>query len=172
MDKKQIEQKLREEHSKYFRAFREAENLFEDRVDKAGNPYIKHLDSVAMRCNTDIQKGIAYLHDVVEDIEHITEEVLLNKHLIDPYIVECVSILTRKDNQTYSEYIDGIISSYNIDVYTVKLRDLEDNMNLTRFKEPTLKDIKRIKDRYIPAWICINKALALLRLKLQNKGDQ
>ena len=67
-------------------------------------------------------------------------------------IVKGVALLTKTEFETYSNYIDVLVNNGSIDALYVKKADLEDNMNLSRLKEVTERDINRLEKRYIPTW--------------------
>ena len=115
--------------------------LFKDKTDKGGHPYLFHLVRVSKGCIGNNAKIIALLHDVLEDTDK-THMFLVNKY--GNYIADSVSILTKKDNEKYSQYIGRIIDSKNLDCIQVKMNDLLDNMNLERLKSITKADIDRI----------------------------
>lgn len=108
--------------------------------DKAGKPYIDHVKRVASSMSNELLKTIAILHDTLEDT-FLTKDMLL--HLFSTTVVYNVDLLTRKEGESYSEYIDKILGS--IPACKVKLADLEDNMNLSRLKEITDEDLDRVK---------------------------
>ena len=58
-------------------------------------------------------------------------------------IVAAVSLLTKKENQPYDDYISAI--KKNSLATKIKLADLKDNMNTSRLKKITEKDKLRIK---------------------------
>ncbi|MBR4260450.1 MAG: GTP pyrophosphokinase [Clostridia bacterium] len=122
--------------------------LFENDVDKGGFPYILHLMYVYKHVSTIEEKTIALLHDVIED------KKVDAKDLIDigfpEDIVNDVSMLTRVKPMEYNDYIDRIIKNGSIRALHVKLADLENNMDLNRIKNPTVKDFDRVQKRYIP----------------------
>lgn len=117
-----------------------AERAHFGQYDKAGKPYIDHPKRVASLMPNDILKTIAILHDTLEDT-FVTRDMLL--HLFSSTVVYNVDLLTRKEGESYSEYIDKILGS--IPACKVKLADLEDNMNLSRLKEITDEDLNRVK---------------------------
>ena len=67
------------------------------------------------------------------------------KSIICENLIECIQLLTRKENEKYSDYIVRIIDSNNVIALEVKLHDLENNMDITRLKCIGQKDIDRIK---------------------------
>jgi len=57
----------------------------------------------------------------------------------------------------YEFYIDKIIESNNQEAIEIKIKDLLHNMDVTRLKKITKKDLKRI-EKYIKAYLkIINK---------------
>ena len=109
--------------------------------DKGGYPYIEHSIRVANNFTDPVLKTIAILHDTLEDT-WLTKEII--EKLFGSSMATYVDALTRREDESYSEYIDRII---NTSTYAckVKITDLEDNMNLARLKEITEEDINRVK---------------------------
>lgn len=131
-----------------------------DMVDKGGNPYINHLISVSMFCQNKYAKIGGLLHDIIEDTK-CTPEILLQNG-IPQIIVDAIEVVSRKDGESYSEFIERIIASNNIIALEIKLGDLLNNMDLSRIPTVREKDIKRINTRYIPAKIKIEERLKFL----------
>lgn len=119
-------------------------NKFAGKVDKAGKPYIRHLE----RVYRDVAEGggdidqcvIALLHDIIEDTD-TTEGDLVE--FFPNRIVRAVFVLTKRPTQSYMEYISLVKN--NEDSLVVKLADLRDNMDITRLNEITDKDVERLK---------------------------
>ena len=88
------------------------------------------------------------LHDVIED-KKVTKSDLLDIGF-PKNIVEDVEMLTRVKPIEYNDYIDNLIKNGSVSALHVKLADLENNMDLTRIKNPTVKDYQRVEKRYIP----------------------
>lgn len=114
---------------------------FKDKVDKAGCSYIQHLFRVADAASNEDGKlyQVGLLHDIFEDTDTSVEEL---REYVDEEIIDAVKILTRRpynkksiptQRDTYMEYINSIIESGNILAIMVKLCDLKDNMDITRF---------------------------------------
>lgn len=131
-----------------FKALEIITTLFENDVDKGGMPYILHIEYVYKHVSSVNEKIVALLHDVIED-KNVTKEDLLEIGF-PKKIVEDVVILTRVRPMEYSDYIDKLIKKGSVEALHVKLADLENNMDLTRIKNPTVKDYERVKKRYIP----------------------
>ncbi len=136
-------------------------NLFSDKLDKGGYPYLDHLYEVSNRVSGENTKIIGLLHDVIEDTNMTAEDLKEAGFAME--IIEAIQILTRKDNEDYREYIDRIVASNNIDALNVKLADLNHNMDISRIKNPTIKDMDRVEKRYRPAYIKIQAKLEELK---------
>ena len=131
--------------------------LFEGKFDKGGFPYLVHLHEVSSRVDGEDAKIIGILHDVLEDTD-ITRDDLI-KMGYSEHIVSSIETLTRKKGEDYNDYIERIIESNNKDALNVKLADLNHNMDISRIKNPTVKDVDRIEKRYRPAYIKISNKL-------------
>ena len=107
--------------------------------DKADIDYINHSKTVASFVNTDDEKAAAYLHDVLEDTE-ITSEELLQKG-IPVSVVNAVEVLTKTKDVPYLDYLKKV--KKNPIARVVKLADLKHNSGLTRISQPTASDFKR-----------------------------
>ena len=112
---------------------------FKDKVDKAGKSYINHLfrvaDTASNVCYFSEETSnklyqIGLLHDIFEDTDTSAEEL---REYVDEEIIYAIRILTREPEVTYMDYINSIIESGNILTIIVKLCDLKDNMDITRF---------------------------------------
>jgi (p)ppGpp synthase/HD superfamily hydrolase len=117
-------------------------------IDKAGAPYILHPLRVMMAQTTDLARAAAVLHDVVEDTP-ISLATLRARDIPDE-VVKAVELLTRPEGEhDYDDYLERI--SQNEIAKAVKLADLKDNMDLSRIRTVTDKDMARIK-KYAAAY--------------------
>ena len=107
--------------------------------DKAGQAYILHPMHVAEQMETDAEKAVAYLHDVVEDTG-VTLEDLRSMGFSDE-IVDAVEAITRQDGESYDQYLQRV--ACNAIARRVKLADLRHNSDLSRFQHPTAADYAR-----------------------------
>ena len=121
--------------------------LFENDLDKGGLPYMLHITYVYKHVFTIEEKVTALLHDIIED-KKVTREDLLEVGF-PKKIVDDVSILTRVKPMDYNLYIDNLIKNGSVEALHVKLADLENNIDLTRIKNPTMDDYQRVEKRYI-----------------------
>ncbi len=123
------------------KAFRIAEKAHAGQKDKAGKDYIVHPAAVAGMLETDEEKAVAYLHDVVEDTDVTLED--LRSFGFNELIVEAVKAITKTEGEDYDDYIERL--SENELAVKVKLADMKHNSDITRFDEPTEKDIERCR---------------------------
>jgi len=119
-------------------------------LDKAGEQYILHPLRLMIKAKNEIDRCVAVLHDVVEDTCINIHD--LRREGFSEEIIEAVLCLTKQKGESYKEFI--IRLSKNKVARRVKILDLKDNLDLSRLKDITDKDIKRA-DKY-------KKALALL----------
>lgn len=125
--------------------------LFKDKTDKGGNPYIGHLIQVAQNVKPQYAR-IAFCHDVIEDCG-VDEKWLMNPDFgLTEYEIKAIRTLTRPKGMTYSNYILNIMNTEDLGIMYVKMADLLDNMNLNRLRDMSKEDIDRVTDRYIPAY--------------------
>ena len=109
-------------------------------VDKAEKDYILHPMTVASYMDTDTEKAIAYLHDVLEDT-NVTVDALRN--IFPNEIVDTLITLTHEQNESYSDYIQRVSKSKL--AKKVKVADLLHNLDITRIKQPTKQDYERLE---------------------------
>lgn len=120
-----------------------ASDVFQNKTDKADEPYILHCLRVMqnVRCSHPDAKIVAMLHDVVEDTIITFDD--LRKMGFSDNIVRTVDLLTHRPEQPYDDYIKYIGLD---DIATaVKLADLEDNSQITRLKGLGKKDFDRME---------------------------
>ena len=110
-------------------------------VDKGGHDYIYHPLRVEAKCNSLEEKIVALLHDTVEDGGVAAEYLLMRG--FPQNIVDAVLSVSRKEREDYFDFI--LRCKENPIGRVVKIRDLEDNMDITRLNELTEKDIERLK---------------------------
>lgn len=125
--------------------------LFKDKIDKGGKPYIGHLIRVAQNVKPQFAR-IAFCHDVIEDCG-VDEKWLMNPDFgLTEYEIKAIRTLTRPKGATYSNYILNIMNTEDLGIMYVKMADLLDNMNFNRLRDMSKKDIDRVIELYIPAY--------------------
>lgn len=122
---------------------------FEGKVDLAGRPYIMHLLRVMADLNSDDEElnCIALGHDLIEDCylsRYDGYYDLIGRGFTDR-IASGISLLTKAKGDTYDIYIQRI--SLNPDAVLVKMADLRDNMDLSRFGEKYITDSDILRQR-------------------------
>ena len=131
-----------------------AEKAHEGQMDKGGHPYILHPLRVMNRCETEMEKIAALLHDVLEDSDHTLED--LRREGFAEEILEALVCLTHLEGEDYMAYIERICQ--NPLAARVKHADLQDNMDISRIPQPTEKDFARL-EKYKKAKARIEEAM-------------
>lgn len=131
-----------------------AAKIHRTQTDKAGRPYILHPLRVMLSLTDDAARMVAVLHDVVEDAPKNAPGLPgelddLRAQGFSEEVVCAVDALTKREAEDYEAFIERVAK--NPLATRVKLADLEDNMNLTRFAELTNDDLQRL-GRYHRAW--------------------
>lgn len=108
-------------------------------VDKAGEPYILHPLRLMLTMQTEIERIVAVLHDIVEDTPITFND--LRKEGFSEKVISAIECVTKKDGEDYDSFIKRI--SHNPLATAVKLADLEDNMDLARLSKVADKDMLR-----------------------------
>ncbi|HOF16960.1 MAG TPA: phosphohydrolase [Bacteroidales bacterium] len=121
--------------------------------DKSGANYILHPLRVMERGKTEIEKICGVLHDVVEDSEWTFE--MLEKEGFSNEIIDVLRCVTKEsEEEDYEVFINRI--AQNPIAVEVKINDLLDNMDITRFKNLNEQDLKRL-NKYLKAFWKLKK---------------
>lgn len=110
-------------------------------VDKGGHPYILHPLAVMMNVETNVEKIVAVLHDVLEDTELTLNDLESEGFGYDVLIP--LGILTKGKGVSYDDYIKQIAKN-NV-ARNVKIQDIRNNMDLSRIENLSKKDFERNK---------------------------
>jgi (p)ppGpp synthase/HD superfamily hydrolase len=110
-----------------------------DQYDKAGMPYILHPLRVASVMNTEEEKIVAVLHDVVEDTDVASAEI---HHKYGSLIGNAVDAITKK------EKVNGRFESYRDIALKVKLADMTDNSLPERLASLSVEKQVRLAAKY------------------------
>ncbi len=134
------------------RAYKIACQLHAGQTDKAGRPYIEHLTRVMLRVQMDggdrFQQIAALLHDSIEDEKTTADELLALG--VPSEAVVLVQALTKREEQSYEDYLRGLIGRYR--VVTVKMADLDDNSDPERLELLPERQRMRLQAKYAQAW--------------------
>lgn len=104
-------------------------------TDQNGRPYIEHARRVMDRMDTEEEKTVAILHDVVEDTEMTLKDLM--DEGFSRTVIDTLDQLTKRKDMTYDEYIEDISCSPLAS--KVKLAELEDNMDVVRVNKMSFK---------------------------------
>ncbi|WP_375771218.1 GTP pyrophosphokinase [Archangium gephyra] len=115
--------------------------------DKAGQTYILHPLRVMMRLETETERMVAILHDVVEDSPWTLERLRALGYPEE--VLGALDCLTKREGETYEAFIERVLPHPL--ARRVKRADLEDNMDVRRLPAVTAKDAERLA-RYRAAW--------------------
>ncbi len=119
--------------------------------DRYGAPYILHPLRVMARVHGGAEKIVAILHDVVEDTDWTFAD--LRRQGFSPEVLEALDCVTKRKGETYEDFVRR--SATNPLARSVKLADLEDNMDVRRLSRITPRDQARLA-KYLKAWTTLS----------------
>ncbi|CAM3997190.1 GTP pyrophosphokinase [Vibrio aerogenes CECT 7868] len=108
--------------------------------DKGGQPYILHPLRVMFQFDSEKERIVAVLHDVIEDSNITLNEIKGNG--FSDEIIEALDCLSRRQDENYDEFIDRVLT--NQLACMIKIEDIKDNLNVTRLNNIKEKDLKRL----------------------------
>jgi hypothetical protein len=130
------------------RAIEIATKAHEGATDKYGAPYINHVKRVMNMGQTDNEKIVGVLHDVIEDTHWIFED--LEKEGFSKEVIDALKCVTKTSKD--EDYVDFITRvKINPLAVKVKLNDLTDNLDIKRMPEVLESDLKRL-NKYLKAY--------------------
>lgn len=135
------------------RAIEIAVEAHREQTDKAGSPYLLHPLRVMMSLDTDAERIVGVLHDVVEDgpgwtFERLEEEGF-SSTVLDA--LRLVTKLPEDEGDSEAVYVAFVRRAKgNKIARRVKTADILDNLNASRLSTLTEKDMRRM-NRYLAA---------------------
>ena len=108
------------------KCIRIALDALEGERDRDGNALILHSLIVGSMGQTDEEKCVGFLHDVVEDTKWTFDD--LRDEEVPEKIIEALKLCTHKENMDYYDYVQRIIDSGNMTAIHVKQNDLRHNL--------------------------------------------
>ena len=111
-------------------------------LDKGGKPYILHPLRLMLQMDSEEEMIVAILHDVVEDSEKWSFDKLHKEGFSKKIINSLRSVTKENENEDYEKFIDRSVKDKI--GRKVKIADISDNLDISRLKEVTDKDILRI----------------------------
>jgi len=135
------------------RAIEIAAEAHREQTDKAGAPYLLHPLRVMMSLETDDERIVGVLHDVVEDGPGWTFE-RLEKEGFSPTVLDALRLVTKRpedEGDGEAVYVGFVRRAKgNKIARRVKTADILDNLNASRLTALTEKDMRRM-NRYLAA---------------------
>jgi len=128
-----------------------AAEAHDGQVDKAGAPYILHPLRVMLQMDTDEERVVAALHDVLEDSHKPIDLTEFSTR-----VRSAVAVLSHEKGQPYPEYIDEV--SKDALATKIKMADLRDNIQVGRLLQLPLGERARLVEKYIPALSKLSQA--------------
>ena len=134
------------------KAIQIAVNAHAGQEGKDGSPYILHPLRLMTKMNSDEERIVAVLHDVVEDTDVTFDD--LRKEGFPESTLEAVRLLTHEKAVPYEDYVRRI-KPHPL-ARKVKLADLDDNSDLRRLSRVEDKDLERLR-KYHRAWMILTE---------------
>jgi len=119
--------------------------------DRNGASYILHPLRVMARVQSDDEKIVAILHDVVEDTDWTFDD--LKQEGFSAELIAALDCVTKREGEAYEDFVKR--SASNVLAKRVKIADLEDNMDIRRHEVLEPKDLERF-NKYLRAWRGLN----------------
>ncbi|MGQ9684061.1 MAG: GTP pyrophosphokinase [Anaerolineae bacterium] len=116
-------------------------------TDKAGAPYILHPLRMMLAVEGEMERVAALLHDVIEDGGYTLEH--LARLGIPQRVLQAVDALTRRAGESYEAFVQR--AAADPIARTVKIADLQDNMDIRRLPALGAEEVERLQ-RYRRAW--------------------
>lgn len=110
--------------------------------DKAGQPYILHPLRIMLKLETEQERMVALLHDVLEDTAVTLAE--LEEAGFSVEVLQAVQTLTRGPGESRMEAAQR--AAQDPLALSVKLADNADNLNPQRIAEPQEEDLQRMRE--------------------------
>lgn len=124
-----------------------ARTAHQGQSDQLGQPYIEHPRRVARRMDTEDEKAVAWLHDVLEDSDLTPEDLVQAGVPAD--IVDDVVRLTRIRGRSDAAYYAEIRAHPR--ALKVKLGDIADNTDPRRLLQLPAQTMVRLMAKYARA---------------------
>lgn len=128
-----------------------ASEVFKNKTDKGGHPYMLHCIRVMMGVQHLGENAMipAILHDVVEDhpkgIEFAKQLLIDNGFSSEVMLI--LELLTHRKETDYMTYIRAL--SVHPIAKAIKISDLRDNSDITRVKDLRQKDFDRLQNIFM-----------------------
>ena len=115
-------------------------------TDKAGATYIRHPLRLMQQMETETERIVAVLHDVVEDTAHDLDDI---EEEFGAEVRDAVDAVTKRKGEEYDDLIDR--AAANPVARSVKIADLKHNMDITRL-DSVDADLGDRLEKYHRSW--------------------
>ena len=122
-----------------------AAQAHEGSLDKIGEPYILHPIRVMLSLNTEKERIVAILHDVLEDTGVSVTDI--RSHGYNDEIIDALVAISRKKDESLKYFIIRI--SKNPLATHVKIADIRDNMSPIRIYKLDHATRERLERKYL-----------------------
>ena len=127
------------------RAIEIAISAHKGQTDKGGNPYILHPLRVMMSLESQAEKMVGVLHDVVEDSDWTFEDLENEGFPVD--VIDALKSVTKNESEHgsdegYFRFVER--AKLNPIGARVKIADLQDNLDISRIPELDESAMQRI----------------------------
>ena len=139
-------------------------------IDKGGNPYILHPLRLMMQMDTEDEKIVAVLHDVVEDHGEQWSMEKIKAEGFPTSVIRGLESVTKMPEEESDASDDVYFSSVRRAAADpigrkVKFADIKDNLDITRLgRDITEKDVARIRKYKKALDILIEKDLENVKI--------
>lgn len=120
-----------EKSERFLMALRIAHAAHDGQTDKTGADYILHPLRVSLMGESDDDRVVGMLHDVVEDCPEWSLERLAQ--YFPRHIIEAIEALTKRQGEDYTAFIERV--KLNGIAARVKMNDIADNMDPARLNK-------------------------------------
>ena len=124
------------------RAIEIAASAHRNQVDKGGSPYILHPIRVMMSLNSEDEKIVGILHDVVEDSDEWNLDRLKEEGFGEHILSALKSVTKASEAENYQQFIKR--AGHNKIGRNVKIADIKDNLDVIRIDALNERDLMRI----------------------------
>ena len=124
------------------RAIEIAASAHRNQADKGGNPYILQPIRVMMSLDTEDEKIVGVLHDIVEDSDVWNFERLREEGFEENILSALKSVTKLSEDEDYRQFIKR--AGQNEIGRNVKIADIRDNLDVSRMGFLEEKDLLRI----------------------------
>lgn len=118
-----------------------AAQAYRGETDKAGRPLILHALRVMFCLDSDLERIVGVLHDVIEDGGYSLDRLRAMGYSEE--VLRALDCLTKREGETYDQFVERIKTDPI--ARRVKIADLRDNLDVARLPKVTEEDLERLR---------------------------